>query len=375
MLTRLLSTGLSLVFFTTLLPTSALAADASDPNAILTRGELLQTLLDSRPESRLRVENIRIRLSKQPLFADVSRDDWVAPYAEVAFMTRVTSGFPDRTLRPTETIPVEEAITLMMRAYRQPTIRMETDRAWYAPYVRGALAKNLVANPWSVVVGQPVTRGQFNGMLYRLSVVERDGLAAYNEPARVIVVQPGQAVTAGAVQQPESQPQPPAGGPVLVANPTSDPADQQYASSQGFAITIPSLGITDLRISHPEDPQSKQGLLVPLQSGVGHLFSYPGKGGKIMIYGHSSGYAWDVSQYTKIFRQVNKLKEGDKVYVTYNGRLFAYSVTGQETVTPDDRAPFRGSGEELLLYTCWPPNSIKKRLIVRAVPVETVAMR
>lgn len=373
MLSRLLSAGMSVLFLTALFPMGVSAQSAQDPNEAITRGELLQTLLDSRTESRERVEKIRSRLSKQRLFTDVSREDWVAPYAEVAFLTRVTSGFTDRTLRPNDAVPVEEAITLLMRAYRQPTIRLGSDSAWYAPSVRGALAKNLVANPRSIMLGQPVTRGQFGDMVHRMSVVERNGLTAFIESAAPVAViqQPGQAVTAGVIRQE----QPPAGGPVIVANPSSDPSDQQYASGQNFAITIPSLGINDLHISHPEDPQSKKGLLAPLQNGVGHLFSYPGKGGKIMIYGHSSGYAWDVSKYTKIFTQVNKLKPGDKVYVTYNGRLFAYSVTGQQQIAPDDRAPFSGAGEELILYTCWPIGSNKSRLIIRAVPVETVAMR
>jgi len=94
-----------------------------------------------------------------------------------------------------------------------------------------------------------------------------------------------------------------------------------------------------------------------------------------MVYGHSSGYSWDVSEFTKIFRQVNRLKKGDRVYVTFNGNLYEYSVTGQQTIASTDAKPFTGEGEELILYTCWPPNSIKKRLIVRAVPVETVAVR
>ena len=94
-----------------------------------------------------------------------------------------------------------------------------------------------------------------------------------------------------------------------------------------------------------------------------------------MIYGHSSGYSWDVSQYTKIFRQIHKLQAGDKVYVSRDGQLFAYTVTGQRVISPNDQSPFDGRGEELVLYTCWPVGSNKSRLIVTAMPVETVAVR
>lgn len=349
---RLLTFGVLTLFSTGVLP----AVHAQDAGGqFITRAELLQVLLDARDETRTKVEKTKVKLSRQSLFTDVAREEWYAPYAEVAFMTRVTSGFPDRTLRPNDPVPVEEAITLLMRSYRQSGERTPTDTEWFAPFVRGALAKHLIASPRSIRIGQPVTRGQFEDMVQRMETV----------------IQPGSAVTAGAAQQDI-----PVSGPVIVAAPTGDQNEiQQYASGQNFAITIPSLGIRDMQVSHPEDSVSKDGLLAPLKSGVGHLFSYPGKGGKIMIYGHSSGYAWDVSKFTKIFRQVNKLRKGDRVYVTYNGRLYAYSVTGQQTIRPDDRAPFSGQGEELILYTCWPVGSNKSRLIVRAVPVETVAMR
>src|SRR5690606_16519551 len=86
-----------------------------------------------------------------------------------------------------------------------------------------------------------------------------------------------------------------------------------------FTISIPKAGIENLTVTHPDGPLSSDGILAPLQNGVGHLFSYPGGGGKIMVYGHSSGYPWDVSEYTKIFRKINELNPGDKIYIDYAG--------------------------------------------------------
>jgi LPXTG-site transpeptidase (sortase) family protein len=151
-----------------------------------------------------------------------------------------------------------------------------------------------------------------------------------------------------------------------------------YASEKYFAITMPVLGIFDLAVTHPQDPFSKDGILEPLRYGVGHLFGYPGAGGKIMVYGHSSGYPWDLSQFTKIFRQINRLQNGDRVYITYAGKLYTYEVTFKETVAAADTAPYadNGTGEELLLYTCWPPDSISQRYLVHALPVgSAVAVR
>ena len=353
------------------LASAGLIANADTGNAgdLITRGDVLKILLDGREETKKRVEWHRAHLSKLPLYLDVDQQDSIAPYAEAAFALRITSGFSDRTLRPSVTIPAEEAITLLMRSYRQDGESVDGDNQWYAPFVRAALRKNLVDDPRSIRIGQSVTRGQFYDMVYRIGVVTRDNLAAFPSPQG----SPGRAVAAGAQNVQE---QPGQSNPVIVARPTDDQGTlEEFRSSHDFAISIPSLDIRDLQIFHPEDPQSKEGLLAPLKDGVGHLFSYPGRGGKIMVYGHSSGYSWDVSQYTKIFRKVNQLKKGDRVYVTFNGNLFEYAVTGQQTIAPKDAKPFTGEGEELILYTCWPPNSIKKRLIIRAVPVQTVAVR
>jgi LPXTG-site transpeptidase (sortase) family protein len=154
-------------------------------------------------------------------------------------------------------------------------------------------------------------------------------------------------------------------------------ASAQFASKKPFAISIPSIGIVDLTVTHPSDPYSQKGVLEPLQQGVGHLFAYPGKGSKIMIYGHSSGYPWDLSKFTKIFRTINEVKEGSKIYVTYDGTLHVYQVTEKKTIPANDKTAFEPDerGEQLVLYTCWPPDSIAQRYLVYAVPVETLALR
>ena len=193
-----------------------------------------------------------------------------------------------------------------------------------------------------------------------------------------------------ASSQPSYVPNPPGSQPVSSNQPTSSPSyvpnppNSRPVSSDDvanypspadpddgyFAIAIPSLGINDLKISHPTDVNTQQGLLAPLQTGVGHLFSYPGNGGTILVYGHSSSYSWDVSEYTKIFRKINGLKPGDKVYIAYKGQTHEYQVTFSETVAADDMTAYqKNNGEELILYTCWPPDDVKQRYLVHAKPV------
>jgi len=85
-----------------------------------------------------------------------------------------------------------------------------------------------------------------------------------------------------------------------------------------------------------------------------------------------------VSEFTKIFRRINELSPGDKVYVTYAGKLHIYQVTHEQTILAKDANKAfqdQGVGEELILFTCWPPDSIAQRYLVHAVPVETVALQ
>lgn len=144
-----------------------------------------------------------------------------------------------------------------------------------------------------------------------------------------------------------------------------------------FAMSIPTLGIDRLPVSHPVDPTTQAGILEPLKSGVGHLFGFPGGGGKVFVYGHSSGYPWDLSVYTRIFRTVNRLAVGDPIEIVYQGQRFVYRVTNKERILANDLRLFQEDGEEeeLILYTCWPPDSVSERLLVRARPVVTLSGR
>ncbi|MBM3300307.1 MAG: sortase, partial [Deltaproteobacteria bacterium] len=230
------------------------------------------------------------------------------------------------------------------------------DNQWFTPYVNASIEKNIVMHAARLRLGTPITRGAFFAMAYRMHDLTAKRQTAFSGPE----TSPPPAIVA-------SRPQ------IAVAAVQT----LQYASQKYFAISMPSIGISDLAVIHPSDPFTSQGVLEPLQNGVGHLFSFPGGGGKVLIYGHSSGYPWDKSQYTKIFRRINELKTGEKVYVTYDGKLHMYEVTHGESVPAGDTSRYNddGKGEELILYTCWPPDSISERYLVHAVPVQKIALR
>jgi len=356
---------------------SGYATGEGKPNGPLNRAEALKVIVGLRLSDR--VEWYKQNLMPMPLFVDMDQTAWYAPYIEAAFEADLITGYPDRTFRPGSYLRAEEAVTMVLRAYgvlgsdegaQLSEYIQNRDSEWFTPYINAAIEKNLIMHQGRLELGQVMTRGRFFDLVYRLDKVQTEGSLAYRGPEPLSPVQARlRPQVVNALPWTNNQ-----------AIHTSQPvavAQNPYASEKYFSLSMPTLGVSDLTVTHPADPFTTDGVLQPLQYGVGHLFSYPGAGGKIMIYGHSSGYPWDVSQFTKIFRKVNKLNTGDRIFVTYDGKLFTYEVNYKQTVAASDTSPFNdsGNGEELILYTCWPPDSISQRYLVHAVPVSAVALR
>ena len=344
------------------------------PGMPLNRAEALKALAYIDASMKERVAWYQGHLPAMPLFWDVDQSQWYAPYVEAAFEKSLITGYPDGSLRPGQLLGVEEAVMLLMRtmgegngamnvpAELSPYVENQSNQ-WYTAAINAAIRRNLIMHYGRLRLGTTITRGQFFDMAFRLSVVRTTNVAAFSgaEPQVAAAVMPAPVTY---------MPAPAAVRTAVTAAP--------YSSEKYFAISVPAISLSDLTITHPQDPFSKNGILEPLKLGVGHLFGYPGTGGKIMVYGHSSGYPWDLSQFTKIFRQINRLNPGDRVYVTYAGSLYTYEVTHKQAVDAADTTPFNdnGNGEELILYTCWPPDSISQRYLVHALPVgAAVAVR
>ena len=355
------------------------------PNGYLNRAEALKVLMITQEKYAERVLWYQESMPPLPLFSDIRQDQWFAPFVEAAFEADVVKGYPDGTLRPGQILRVEEAVVLLMRTFEEngdatsaelSTAIQNRPGQWYTPAINAAIKRNLVLQEQRMLgLGQAITRGQFFEMVYRMMRVRETEVVAFDDGRRSTqaISQTDPSVS----QQQIYVPQPQTVQIINQPQPTVSVSNHPYASERYFSVTMPSLGITDLAVTHPIDPLSQEGVMGPLKDGVGHLFSYPGGGGKIMIYGHSSGYPWYVSQYTKIFRKVNQLKTGDKIFVTYEGKLHTYEVTYEEAVAANDTSPFNdnGSGEELILYTCWPPDSIAQRYLVHAQPIDTVVLQ
>lgn len=109
-----------------------------------------------------------------------------------------------------------------------------------------------------------------------------------------------------------------------------------------------------------------------LKRGVVHYpgSGLPGKPGKMVILGHSAPPRWPKINYDWVFSGLNKLEEGDKVTVDYQGWRYVYRVADQFIFSPEEEEQFlatdRTEKSVLVLSTCWPPGKDYKRLVLMA---------
>lgn len=111
-----------------------------------------------------------------------------------------------------------------------------------------------------------------------------------------------------------------------------------------------------------------------LENGVAQYedTALPGHVGNVFITGHSSYYVWANGSYKDVFALLNKLNNGDIIFVYYNGTKFTYKVESEKTVWPDDMTVLQqGNTNTLSLMTCVPIGTNLKRLIVTATQIST----
>ena len=140
-------------------------------------------------------------------------------------------------------------------------------------------------------------------------------------------------------------------------NPESPPADPRAAEPLVAlgTIEIPKIGVTK---------SIYEGItLTTLDHGPGHWpgTAMPGKLGNVVIAGHRVSH-------DKPFRYLDRLVEGDDVFLTTDDGRFDYKVTGIEIVNPDavwiaNQTP----DYTATLFACNPPGSTRQRIVVHLV--------
>ena len=97
--------------------------------------------------------------------------------------------------------------------------------------------------------------------------------------------------------------------------------------------------------------------------------AYPGEIGNFVITGHSAGDIYSANPYKFIFSGLERLEEGDILYVHYNSTRYTYKMVGSETIEPTEVSKLIIEGNDkpmMTLVTCWPLGTSRYRLLIRA---------
>lgn len=139
-----------------------------------------------------------------------------------------------------------------------------------------------------------------------------------------------------------------------------------------FSIVIPKIG-ANARILSNVNAANETEYLDALKLGVAQAAgtAFPGEGGHIFLFAHSTDYIWNVGSYNAIFYLLYKLQVGDKINIFYKSHRYVYKMTDSKVVDPSEVEYLtrKTSTEFLTLQTCWPPGTTLKRLLVFATPV------
>lgn len=141
------------------------------------------------------------------------------------------------------------------------------------------------------------------------------------------------------------------------------PVDPQYS------LVIPKIGANAPVIPNV-NAADREEYLAALGGGIAHAegTAFPGEGGHMFLFAHSTDYIWNVGTYNAVFYLLYKLEEGDEVNLFYEGERFTYRVTGKQVIDPSEVEYLtrKTDKEFLTLQTCWPLGTTLKRQLVFA---------
>ena len=110
-----------------------------------------------------------------------------------------------------------------------------------------------------------------------------------------------------------------------------------------------------------------------MNNGVAHYriagaSAFPGEIGNLVITGHSAGDVYSSNPYKYIFSGLERLDDGDLIYINYESVRYTYRVIKKEVVEPSNVAALVVDTDKplLTLVTCTPLGTSRYRLLVTA---------
>lgn len=158
-------------------------------------------------------------------------------------------------------------------------------------------------------------------------------------------------------------------------SPGNVPADEIEAIDPTITQTIssePKLIIPKLNVDVPiRFGVSLSEVMSAMNNGVAHYriagaSAYPGEIGNFVVTGHSAGDVYSSNPYKYIFSGLERLEEGDLIYVNYESVRYTYRVTMKQVVEPSNVAALVMDTDKPLitLVTCTPLGTSRYRLLV-----------
>ncbi len=112
-------------------------------------------------------------------------------------------------------------------------------------------------------------------------------------------------------------------------------------------------------------------IMAAMNTGVAHYriagaSAYPGEIGNFIITGHSAGDVYSSNPYKYIFSGLERLENGDLIYMNYNSVRYTYQVTKKEVVESSnvDALIVQTDRPLITLVTCTPLGTSRYRLLV-----------
>ena len=158
-------------------------------------------------------------------------------------------------------------------------------------------------------------------------------------------------------------------------SPGDSPASEIEALDPTITQTVspdPKLIIPKLNIDVPVRYNvALSGVMAAMNNGVVHYriagaSAYPGEIGNFVITGHSAGDVYSSNPYKYIFSGLERLEDGDLIYVNYNSVRYTYQVKKKVVVEPSNVASLVVDTDKPLitLVTCTPLGTSRYRLLV-----------
>lgn len=155
----------------------------------------------------------------------------------------------------------------------------------------------------------------------------------------------------------------------IIVNPT-----QNLEVGPEPMLIIPKINV-EVPVDYNATPQHESQMKA-MENGVAYFGipganALPGQIGNTVISGHSSNDVFDSGSYKFIFAQLERLNDGDTIYLNYEGTRYTYTVTKKEVVQPTDVDALRYETDKpvLTLITCTPTGTDLRRLLVTATQI------